>query len=142
MECDKSGAKLSLSILGTVALVTVVVSEKRQHKRQNTTCFVKAVVKTVGIFQQNSESGGIFISKTELQKWIPLGESHESIPIWKIKDAPRCSRCGDRGAELHHWAPKEIFGEDEAELWPKDYLCVTCHRDWHGKINFYRTAST
>jgi hypothetical protein len=56
MECDKSGVKLSLSILGTVALVTVVFSEKRQHKRQNKTCFVKAVVKTVGIFQQNSEN--------------------------------------------------------------------------------------
>jgi len=27
---------------------------QRQHKRQNTTCFVKAVAKTVGIFQQNS----------------------------------------------------------------------------------------
>jgi len=56
MECDKSGVKLSLSILGTVALVTVVLSEKRPHKRKNKTCFVKAVVKTVGIFQQNSEN--------------------------------------------------------------------------------------
>ncbi len=46
----------------------------------------------------------------------------------------RCVKCGDRKAELHHWAPKEIFGDVEAERWPKDYLCVPCHIAWHEKI--------
>ena len=46
-------------------------------------------------------------------------------------DAPRCGRCGDRGAERHHWAPTAIFGEQEANLWPTDFLCRSCHRIWH-----------
>lgn len=44
-------------------------------------------------------------------------------------DAQPCSRCGTHGGELHHWAPQAIFAD--AEWWPKDYLCVACHRLWH-----------
>lgn len=92
---------------------------------------------------QPAKHGGHYIGKEELKRFLSSDETSLSqIPIHEIKDAPRCERCGERGAELHHWAPKEIFGEEEAELWPKDYLCPTCHRDWHGKINTRRNAIT
>jgi hypothetical protein len=36
--------------------------------------------------------------------------------------------------ELHHWAPKALFG-DEAEVWPQDFLCRSCHIRWHQTMN-------
>ena len=44
-----------------------------------------------------------------------------------------CSVCGNLGAENHHWAPVGIFG-DEADKWPTDYLCKTCHDRWHSMV--------
>ncbi len=44
-----------------------------------------------------------------------------------------CEKCGQEGAEEHHWAPRYIFSE-ECEDWPKDYLCQKCHSEWHMKI--------
>ena len=44
-----------------------------------------------------------------------------------------CRVCNAVGAEMHHWAPKHIFG-DEAERWPKDLLCRTCHARWHNMV--------
>ena len=47
--------------------------------------------------------------------------------------APPCERCGTTtGTELHHWAPVAIF--NDAEQWPKSWLCPTCHRIWHNAI--------
>jgi hypothetical protein len=41
-----------------------------------------------------------------------------------------CARCGaTTGTELHHWAPSAIF--NDADLWPKSWLCLDCHRIWH-----------
>lgn len=74
-----------------------------------------------------SKSGGIWISKEQL---LEHGLRLEDIKIGFIEDAPRCSRCGKRGAEVHHWAPRKIFGDD-CEKWPKDTLCVDCHKLWH-----------
>lgn len=45
----------------------------------------------------------------------------------------RCVRCGHRGAELHHWYPQSL-DQQEAEKWPKDYLCKNCHDEWHKAI--------
>jgi hypothetical protein len=46
--------------------------------------------------------------------------------------APPCERCGSQdGSEYHHWAPRAIFGEQEAGLWPGAYLCRRCHMAWH-----------
>ena len=39
--------------------------------------------------------------------------------------------CPGSGEELHHWAPKCLFGPDAAELWPKGYLCRIHHQEWH-----------
>lgn len=57
-----------------------------------------------------------------------------ALPIIIPDLSQRCVRCGKREAELHHWAPKGIFGDKEAEQWPKDYLCKNCHELWHVKV--------
>lgn len=88
---------------------------------------------------QQAKRGGYYIPKDEIRAHVESkGAALADIPVLDVKDAPRCERCGQRGAELHHWAPREIFGDSEAELWPKDFLCVTCHLDWHGKMNQHR----
>jgi ribosomal protein L37AE/L43A len=70
--------------------------------------------------------------------WVPYeyleaqGIDIDSLVI--VEDAtrrrPPCRVCGARGTELHHWAPRHLFGS-ESDLWPTDYLCVGCHRRWH-----------
>ena len=46
-----------------------------------------------------------------------------------------CVRCKqEEEGELHHWAPRLVFGEVEAELWPKALLCTSCHHKWHTKM--------
>lgn len=52
-------------------------------------------------------------------------------------DMPICFVCGKSGAELHHFAPWHIWGE-ECEDWPKEYLCVYHHRGWHERINQHK----
>lgn len=47
-------------------------------------------------------------------------------------DAMRCARCGNLGAELHHWAPSAIF--NDADLWPMSPLCRECHTTWHAAM--------
>jgi len=67
--------------------------------------------------------------------WIPHGDLSaqkidiEALPHDGHGELMRCSRCGVRGSELHHWAPKAVF-HDDAETWPKDYLCLSCHNLW------------
>lgn len=58
----------------------------------------------------------------------------QNLPVIMPDMFSRCVRCGSRDAELHHWAPKGIFGNDEAEMWPKDYLCKSCHDQWHRMV--------
>ena len=57
-----------------------------------------------------------------------------NLPLLITPAHLRCAKCGQRGAEEHHWAPKAIFGDD-ADKWPTDYLCVKCHNEWHEKMN-------
>lgn len=43
-----------------------------------------------------------------------------------------CERCGTtEGTQLHHWAPRAIFGGREADRWPTSWLCPDCHALWH-----------
>ena len=72
-----------------------------------------------------SKLGGIWIPKDAL-----AGIHIEALPVAQIAEAPRCAKCGSRGAEEHHWAPKALF-RNAAEEWPKDYLCKPCHDEWH-----------
>jgi hypothetical protein len=55
------------------------------------------------------------------------------LPILRdyLNRNPPCARCGAWGTELHHFAPRDIFGFDEAALWPTAYLCPRCHAHWH-----------
>jgi hypothetical protein len=72
--------------------------------------------------------------------WIPLadvravGVNENDLP-WSNTIAPhnRCARCGARDVELHHWAPRAMFGE-EADRWPQDYLCHDHHAEWHRTV--------
>lgn len=41
--------------------------------------------------------------------------------------------CSQAGQEMHHWAPKQLFG-DEADDWPMGLLCAVHHRLWHSLI--------
>jgi hypothetical protein len=56
------------------------------------------------------------------------------VRVVEVMGGQRCARCGRRGAEEHHWSPRAIFGKDEAETWPKDFLCKACHDEWHLKV--------
>lgn len=58
-------------------------------------------------------------------------EEIDSLPLIVNVPCNRCVKCGDRNCELHHWAPRAIFGKDECEQWPQDYLCKACHDRWH-----------
>lgn len=78
---------------------------------------------------------GTSISKEHL---LRHGIDIEALPF-KPADKPRCAKCAGRGAELHHWAPKELFGK-EADNWPKDYLCKDCHAFWHNTIKRVKDA--
>jgi hypothetical protein len=66
-------------------------------------------------------------------QWLPSRPSQEQLPIG-IDDRmgrPPCTRCGAFGTELHHFAPRAVFGKEEADLWPTAWLCSGCHDYWH-----------
>ena len=44
----------------------------------------------------------------------------------------KCEVCDANEGELHHWAPQYLF--NDAEKWPKSYLCRACHRRWHDLV--------
>jgi hypothetical protein len=77
--------------------------------------------------------GGNNISK---EKLISAGVALDKLRVIPCADAPRCVKCGKRGAELHHWLPRAI-DPNNCEYWPKDYLCKTCHDEWHLKVTPY-----
>ena len=72
--------------------------------------------------------------------WIPKemilaeGVDLSLVRVVERMNQPRCARCNARGAEEHHWAPQAMFGKDEANRWPKDYLCKSCHDQWHQMV--------
>ncbi len=72
------------------------------------------------------------IPKKLVESWL-TSEEIVSLPYAPNERGPenRCVKCGVREAELHHWAPRARFGNVECELWPKDYLCKSCHDRWH-----------
>ena len=78
-----------------------------------------------------SKNGGVWIAKDLLEAY---GVDLSTVPVVVDADAKRCARCGARGAEEHHWAPQGMFGPEEANRWPKDYLCPSCHGKWHRMV--------
>ena len=75
-----------------------------------------------------SKNGGYWIAKETL---LAQGVDLALVRVVEVVKAPRCAKCGARGAELHHWAPRAMFGTEEADRWPTDHLCKTCHDEWH-----------
>ena len=58
-----------------------------------------------------------------------------TLPVFRDNrvnpDTP-CDRCGENAfLQRHHWAPRALFGWDEAETWPTSDLCQNCHSTWH-----------
>ena len=78
-----------------------------------------------------SKNSGIWIAKEQL---VAGGVDLSIVRVVEVMGGQRCARCGRRGAEEHHWSPRAIFGKDEAETWPKDFLCKACHDEWHLKV--------
>lgn len=74
-----------------------------------------------------------FIAKEKVSAKLTK-EQIEFLPRLMQPAYCRCVVCGSRNAELHHWAPRAIFGNDECEQWPKDYLCKEHHDQWHLKV--------
>ena len=77
---------------------------------------------------------GLFVSNSIVEERLTPQEI-ELLPVIIEAFFNRCAKCGSRGGENHHWAPKEIFGDAEAERWPQDWLCTPCHIEWHKMMN-------
>lgn len=93
-----------------------------------------------------ASNGAIYVKKIcELcgrrfdgKTWVkcPPGLSPDDIPIdedYCQEFNYTCEVCGKKGAEIHHWAPRGLFG-DEADDWPVSLLCRECHMKWHNRI--------
>ena len=62
-----------------------------------------------------------------------VGLDPSRIPILSRNEVVPCEKCGsEEGSEVHHWAPMHLF--EDAEDWPKSYLCRRCHMEWHAKV--------
>lgn len=79
------------------------------------------------------EGEPLYIGNEKVESFLTQ-EQIEALPMILPDRETRCAHCGSRDCERHHWAPKAIFGPDEAEQWPKDYLCKECHDLWHSKV--------
>jgi hypothetical protein len=80
------------------------------------------------ICRTNARGGGVLIPHEKIKA---RGIEIKDIPIEKDYRTDKCAVCGETGTELHHFAPKHLFGSDEAEKWPKTYLCKNHHTMWH-----------
>lgn len=69
-----------------------------------------------------------FLPKADYPHW-------EQFPLYqdnmKYSDPCAVSGCDRRDTEYHHWAPKAVFGYEEAEQYPGAYLCQYHHDHWH-----------
>lgn len=74
---------------------------------------------------KNANGNAAYLKRSETgdPEQYPVKENY-------LKDAPRCVKCGERGAEYHHWYPQHIDARI-AQQWPGDYLCRKCHSLWH-----------
>lgn len=80
-----------------------------------------------------SKDGGMYIPNAKIHSTL-TPDQIASLPVLMPDAFSRCVVCGSRDCELHHWAPKFLFGPDVANKWPKDYLCKSCHDLWHETV--------
>lgn len=83
---------------------------------------------------RNPERSQQFYIPSGLVKKHVTEEELKTLPVIPAQFYTRCARCGSRNTEVHHWAPKGLFGEAEAENWPQAYLCKDCHDQWHRMV--------
>ena len=63
---------------------------------------------------------------------VDWGYDLELLPVVEdLRYNATCERCQAPYAEYHHWMPVHILGREFAETWPKGWLCVDCHQEWH-----------
>jgi hypothetical protein len=79
---------------------------------------------------KNARGAGVCLAHDNLR----MEDVEESVRPWPF---PVCAVCGVEGAENHHFAPSEVFG-DQAHAWPTAYLCVKHHREWHNRMIGYK----
>lgn len=77
--------------------------------------------------------GPLFIAADKVYGFLNQGQLDALEVLMPESIESRCAVCKSRNVELHHWAPKQLFGDD-AERWPKDYLCIPCHNEWHKRM--------
>jgi hypothetical protein len=87
--------------------------------------------------QMHKQNGRTWISFLIISQFLTPSQI-DALPTIGPSVIIACVKCGSHNAELHHWAPKAIFGKDQAEQWPTDYLCLACHQLWHDTINSHR----
>lgn len=46
--------------------------------------------------------------------------------------------CPQPGIDMHHWAPRNVFGCWDCDNWPVSYLCKNHHKEWHNRMDGYR----
>ena len=61
----------------------------------------------------------------------------------RTAETARCEVCNAPDVELHHFAPRHIFGFEESDRWPTAWLCPECHRHWHRLVtpNMHRATA-
>lgn len=82
---------------------------------------------------RKAPTGGPIYIDSDIVRQHLTNEEIKSLPIIMPPLVDRCAHCGQRATEEHHWAPRAIFGP-EADRWPTDRLCKTCHDLWHQMV--------
>jgi len=101
---------------------------------------------------RNDANGGIGMWCYTCRQWVTkqlgydrpwLGKDHPALRGKNLDELPKVGarvwrkcqgKCGELAhCELHHIAPRAIFG-DECDEWPMLWLCRVCHERWHTKV--------
>lgn len=103
-------------------------------EHENTTLGRNVLVSGASAVWERCDDCGANVSGPGM--WRSYSGDVEALPVFddRRRSRPPCVRCGAWGTELHHWAPRAVFGELEAELWPTAYLCRDCHASWHSAM--------
>jgi hypothetical protein len=78
--------------------------------------------------KKNPDDKVLFISRSKVEQHLSTNDIDE-VPVLMPDLYCRCAVCGDRAVEMHHWMPRGI--SNDADSWPKDYLCKKHHDLWH-----------
>lgn len=80
----------------------------------------------------------------QVDYWLRAGVDIEwtesSADRYGPRDRPPCgyAECTNTVTQLHHYAPRNTFGADDADNWPVGALCQDHHRQWHQVMDGYR----